>query len=182
MRLLQSQLHSPGPLVVARVSDRMGYAPEQRAAQAPVMWPRYIPGVGTRLVPINPQAIPAGWSSVGAHVPSRPVTCEQIDCPCYLRGWTEILRPDGEPATYKAGRMDPDEAAQITGYFGAASIPPQVIHHPPGTDCPEIHKQADHRIPPLYSVNGKPVLWNQWEDSLGGGLYRAQQLQREGRY
>ena len=172
MRLLTSQLSGPGPIVVARMTGHDGYHPVQRASQAPIYWPRFIGG-RTRMVPTRPEQIPPGWDAIQAHVPAVLVTCEQMRCPQFLNGWTEIVTPDGEPATYKAGILDRDEAAQITGYYGAASIPPQVIHHPPGTPCPDIHKQADHRIPPLYTLTGRAVLWNQFEDAVSGGLYQA---------
>lgn len=181
MRLLASQLRTPGPIVAARVSDRLGYHPEQRAAQAPLYWPRH-QGGRTRMARIDPAQIPPGWQSLGAHVPARPATCEETDCPMFLRGWTEIVPPDGSGTVPKAGELSPDDAAQITGYYGAASLPPQVIHHPPGTTCGRIHKIAQHAIPPLYTVNGRVVLWNQFEDAIGGGLHHAQQLVRDGRY
>ena len=172
MRLLTSQLSGPGPIVVARLTGHDGYHPVQRAAQAPIYWPLYVGG-RTRMVPIRPEQIPPGWDSIQAHVPSVPVTCEQIRCPSFLGGWTEIVAPDGTPALEREGILSRDEAAQITGYYGAASIPPLVIHHPPGTPCPAIHKQADHRIPPLMTVNGRTVLFNEFQDRLAGGLYQA---------
>lgn len=180
MRLLSSQLKGPGPIVTSSAVDRTGYHPEQRAAQAPIFWPRYIPGRGTKMVRIDPRHIPPGWTAIGAHVPSRPATCDEIRCPMYLGGWTEIVPPDGSETVPKAGLLSRDEAAQFTGYFGAASLPPEVIHHEPGTACPVIHKIVDPRIPPLFTVDGRPVLWNQFEDTVGGGLYRAARLQQEG--
>jgi len=165
--------------VAARVSDRMGYHPEQRNAQAPIYWPRHVNGQ-TRMVRINPAQIPAGWQALQAHVPSRPVTCQEIECPMFLRGWTEIVPPDGGGVTMKAGSLSQDEAAQITGYYGAASMPPNVIHHPPGTPCPRIHKQAQHSIPPLYTVDGRTVLWNQFEDAMGGGIHQAHRFRNRG--
>lgn len=170
------------PIVAVRASDNLGYHPTQRAAQVPLYWPRYDPRSGqTRMQGIRPDQVPAHWQSVQFHIPGTLVTCAEIDCPMFLRGWTEIVPPDGSKVTPKAGVLSVDEAAQITGYFGAAGLPPKVVNHPPGTPCPRIHKQAG-RIPAMATVNGRPVLWNELEDALGGGVHVAQQLVREGRY
>lgn len=175
MRLLSSQLNSPGPLVMARSAP--GPAPEQRAAQIPVMWPRHING-RTVMAPISPAQIPPGWQSIQVHVPQRMATCEETDCPQFLNGWSEI-RPQGGGAVSKQGLIGADEAAQVWGT--RSGIGPQVIHHPPGTPCQRIHK-VPSGIPPLYTVNGRPTLWNEFEDALGGGANRMAQISREGRY
>lgn len=180
MRILSSQLRSPGPLVTARVTDRMGYAPEQRAAAVPIVWPRHVGG-RTQMVRIDPSRIPAGWSAIQAHVPSRLTTCNERTCRFFVTGWTEIVPPDGSDVTEKAGILDRDQAAQITGYY-PGNTPPMVIHHPPGEQCGRVHRTASPGIPPLYMVDGRPVLWNEFEDALGGGVQRTQQLVREGRY
>lgn len=159
-----------------------GPSAEQRKAQIPVLWPRYVPdGRGGRIVravPIDPARIPAGWQSIQIHVPMRLATCEETGCPLFLNGWTEVITASGNVHPQE-GALTPDEAAQLYGYFGAASTPPTTIHHPAGMPCPEIHK-VPSGVPPLYTVNGRPVLWNEFEDRLGGGIHQTQQLIREG--
>lgn len=179
MRLLSSQLGSrvAAPLVVPRGNVE---AREQRAAQRPVLWPRYIPGPGgsrrTVMVPIAPDRIPAGWQSVQFHIPMRLATCEETDCPMLLRGWTQVLVPDGSRHE-RVGDYRTDQAAAEFGLYGPRELAPEVIHHPAGTPCPRVHK-VPSGVPPLYTVNGRPVLWNEFEDSLGGGIHRVQELTR----
>lgn len=180
MRLLSSQLRSPGPLVTASAVGRDGYHPEQRAAQAPILWPRHVNG-RTQMTRIHPSRIPAGWSAIQVHVPSTLTTCGPRTCRYFETGWTEIIPPDGSAVTQKAGVLDRDQAAQITGYF-PGNLPPQVIHHPPGQPCGRVHRTAQEAIPPLYTVDGRTVLWSEFEDAVAGGVHRIGQLAREGRY
>lgn len=168
-------------LLTSSRADRQGYHPVQKAAQAPILWPRHING-RTQMVPINPGRIPLGWQAIQAHVPSRLATCEETNCPMFLRGWTEMLPADGGPPEPRVGQLDSDQAAAITGYYGPLALAPKVIHHPPGTPCPRIHRTALVDIPPLYTVDGRTVLWTEFEDALGGGIHRIQQIVKEGRY
>jgi hypothetical protein len=171
VRLLTSQLSSPAPapLVVSRGTSLQD---AQREAQKPVLWPRYDPvAKTTRLVPIRPDRIPMGWQSVQFHVPMRLATCEETDCPFFLGGWTEVLVADGNQQT-RPGAVSQEQAAAEFGLFGPREIAPNVIHHPAGTPCPRIHK-VPSGVPPLYTVNGRPVLWNEFEDSLGNGIHQA---------
>lgn len=137
-----------------------------------VLFPRYVPGVGTRMVRTPVAALPPGWQSVGIRVPMRLATCEETRCPFFLTGWTEVLPGDGNRVP-QAGQVTRDEAAATWG--GASTV----IHHPPGVACGRIHKLPSG-LPPLYHVNGRPTLWNEFEDSLGNGVHRANQLRREG--
>lgn len=130
------------------------------------------------MVPIHPSRIPAGWQSVQVHVPGRPATCAEVRCPQFLRGWTEIL-PAGGGIVTQAGIVKLEEAVAVWGE--TAGKGPTVIEHPPGTTCGRVHKIASG-IPPLYTVNGRPTLWNEFEDALGGGVHRMQTIGREGRY
>ena len=159
-----------------------GPATEQMRARIPVLWPRYLPGAGgvRRVVmeAIDPALIPVGWQSIQIHVPMRLATCEETDCPMFLRGWTEILPADGTRIS-RAGQVSGDEAALTFGLFGPLEIPPAVIEHPPGTPCPRVHKRPAG-IPPLYTVDGRTVLWTQFEDAIGGGLHQAQRHLSEG--
>jgi hypothetical protein len=144
--------------------------------------------------PIAPNRIPPGWQSVQFHVPMRLASCEEIHCPMFLRGWTEVVR--GARIGTRAGEMTVDEAAAVYGLEGPLEIAPTVIHHPAGTPCPgdaanqppvalvNAHEaKLDPRahkvpsgVPPLYTINGRPVLWNEFEDSIGTGLEQARQL------
>jgi hypothetical protein len=156
---------------------------EIEVARPPILWPRYVrtgPSTGrTVFMAIPAAAIPAGWQSVRFTVPMRRATCAEVDCPMYLAGWTEIIGADGNRQP-RIGHISRDEAAQVFGYYGPRSLKPQVKHHPPGLECGRVHKRpAD--IPPLYEVNGRPTLWHEFEDSLGGGVHRAQQIHKEGR-
>lgn len=144
----------------------------QSVAPGEVLFPRYVPGLGTRMVRTPVAALPPGWQSVGVRVPMRLATCEETRCPFFLNGWTEVFPGDGNSVP-QAGEIRQDEAA-VT--WGAQT---QVVHHQPGTPCLRIHKKASG-LPPLYHVNGRPTLWNEFEDSIGGGIHRAQQLRREG--
>lgn len=144
----------------------------------PVLWPRYVPGRGTVMEAIDASRIPAGWQSVSFRVPMRLATCEETDCPLFLKGWTQVVMADGNTVG-RPGAVSRDEAAQTFGYYGVSKIPPEVVFQRPGTPCPEIHK-VPNGMPPIFNVNGRTVLWTEFEDSVGGGLYRAQQLQREG--
>lgn len=171
----------PAPLVIVRGTDRNGYHPEQQAAQAPLYWPRHVNGQ-TRMARIHPSQIPPGWQHVGVHVPSRLTTCNERTCKFFATGWTEIIPPDGSGITQKAGVLDRDQAAQITGYYGPTNIAPQVIHHPPGEQCGRVHRTAQPGIPPLYTVDGHAVLWNQFEDAVAGGVERTQRIVKDGRY
>lgn len=142
------------------------------ARQGEVLFPRYIPGVGTRMIRTSVAALPPGWQAVGVSVPMRLATCEENNCPFFLNGWTEVLPGDGNRVP-QAGIVSQERAASMWG--GASSV----IHHPPGTICGRVHKRPSG-IPPLYHVNGRPTLWNEFEDSIGGGMHRAAQLRREG--
>lgn len=144
----------------------------QPVSPGTVLFPRYVPGLGTRMVRTPVAALPAGWQSVGVRVPMRLATCEETECPFFLNGWTEVLPGDGNRVP-QAGQVTQDEAAATWG--GRATV----IQHPPGTPCNRIHKQPSG-LPPLYHVDGRPTLWNEFEDSIGGGAHRAQQLRREG--
>lgn len=165
----------------------------------PVYWPRYLPGPnGTRrtvMMRIPPEQIPAGWQSVRITVPMRLASCEEVDCPFFLRGWSEVVVPDGSRHTANA-EMTADKAAATFGLYGPQELAPVVIHHEAGTPCPgDASKQPPialvnageallseraHRlptgVPPLYSVNGRTVMWNEFEDCLAGGLHRAAEI------
>jgi len=148
------------------------------APTGPVLWPRWLQGADGRrhlkMVPIPPERIPPGWQGIRVTVRHRLATCEEADCIFWLGGWSEVITGDGrsQPAV---GRLSVDEAAATYGFFGPASIPPQVIAHPPGTPCGRPHKvPAD--LPPVYQVNGRTVLWNEFEDSLAGGWQQAAEL------
>lgn len=151
----------------------------QSALLAPVTYPRVSPGGRMQMVTIPAERIPPGWQTVQWTVEMRLATCEETDCPNFLRGWTEVLLPGGEALT-KEGQVSADEAAQTVGYYGPHSLPPAVIHHPAGTPCPEVHK-VPKGTPPMFRVNGRMVGFTEFEDALGGGLHRAEQIQKEGR-
>lgn len=172
-----SSLVRPDRAAVLIAQDTRGIERErdyrgQQVQQGEVLFPRWVPGIGTRLVRTPVAQMPAGWQSIGIRVPMRLATCEEVRCPFLLRGWTEVLPGDGNRVP-EAGEVRQEEAA---AKWGAAA---QVIHHPPGTPCNRIHKRASG-LPPIYHVNGRPTLWNEFEDSLGSGVHRAQQLRREG--
>lgn len=142
-----------------------------------VEFPRWIGGKVV-MVPMSWDAIPAGWQSVNIRVPMRPASCAETDCPSYLGGWTEVVTQDG--ATHnREGMVSQDEAAATFGLYGPLELPPSVIHHPPGTPCGQIHK-VPSGLPPVYVVDGRVVLWSEFEDALGGGVHRAQQLRAAG--
>lgn len=149
----------------------------------PLLWPRWVqtgPNTGrTVFERIPPSRIPAGWQSIRFTMAHRRATCEEVDCPMFLKGWTEVLVADGNRLP-KAGQVTREEAAAEFGLYGPKELAPQTIHHPPGTECPRVHKTAVRDIPPLYTVNGRPTLWNEFEDALAGGVHRAQQLRAEG--
>ncbi len=175
MRLIQSQMQSPGPIVFAPSGP--GPRPEQRAAQIPILWPRYVNGkLGVHA--IHPSQIPPGWQSVQVHVPMRLATCEESDCPTLKGGWTRVTMGDGN-VTHFDGHRSRDEAAAIVGTY--RGLPPQVEHMAPGEPCPILHKLPSG-VPPLYTINGRPTLWNEFEDGLGGGVHQIQKITKEGRY
>ena len=144
---------------------------------APVMWPRYLPGPGGQrklvLTPIPPERIPPGWQSVNVKVPMRLASCAEVECPMFAAGWTEI-RDHGGNTIQRIGRVSVEEAAGIVGYFGPRSLPPMVTYHADGLDCGRIHKLPSG-LPPVYRVNGRTVLWNQFEDAIGEGVHTQQQ-------
>lgn len=179
--------------MIIRSSQRLnrvitpGPSVEQRKAQAPIRWPRYLGGK-VRMVPIPPEQIPRGWQSVQIHVPMRLATCEEVECPFLANGWTEVLPADGSRHT-RPGKVSRDEAAETFGRYGPRELVPNVIHHPPGTMCPgdaslqepgELLSTRTHKvpsgIPPLYTINGRVTQWTEFEDALGGGLERARTL------
>jgi hypothetical protein len=171
-----STLVRPDRAAIAVANDTPGVQRE-RGFDGPVqngevLFPRYVPGVGTRMVRTPVAALPPGWQSVGVRVPMRMATCEEIRCPFLLRGWTEVLPGDGNRIP-QSGDLRQEEAAERWG-TGAT-----VIHHEPGTPCNRLHKMPSG-LPPIYHVNGRPTLWNEFEDSIGGGLHRARQLQQAG--
>lgn len=171
-------------------------------ARPPLLWPRWIrtgPNTGrTVFEAIHPSRIPAGWQSIRFTVAQRLATCEEVDCPMYLGGWTEVVVGDGNRVP-EAGEITVAAAIGRYGLYGPHELAPQTVHHPPGTICPgdrslqptpaerargatlnpRAHRKAVD-IPPLYTVNGRPTLWNEFEDALGGGIHRAQQLRAEG--
>lgn len=157
---------------------------------APVLWPRYLPGPGgqrkLQMVPIPAQLIPPGWQNVSVKVPMRLASCEEVECPFYRNGWTEVLPADGSQHT-RSGKVTSDEAAETFGLYGPRELAPTVIHHPPGTTCPgdgaaqtpgERRDPRAHMVPsglpPLYRVNGRTVLWNEFEDAIGEGVHSIQ--------
>jgi len=130
-----------------------------------------------RMLPLPADAIPPGWQSVRVRVRHRLATCEETDCPFFLRGWSEVVLPSGDRQPQEAG-LSRDAAADRFGLYGPAAVPPTVVEHPPGTPCGRVHKRpAD--LPPVYLVNGRTVLWNEFEDSLLGGWQRAETIGRE---
>lgn len=144
----------------------------------PVLWPRYLPGPGgqrvVRMVPIHPAQIPAGWQNVAIRVPQRLATCEEVDCPFFLGGWNEVITADGGNHPMR-GDMTQDEAADKFGLYGPREIAPVLRFNPPGTPCPRIHKLPSG-LPPVYSVDGRTVLWDEFEDRLGSGVERMAEI------
>lgn len=148
----------------------------------PVLWPRYVVGPGgmrtLAMVPIPPERIPPGWQNVAIRVPMRLATCEEVECPMFLAGWTEIRGHDGN-TIQRVGKLSVEEAAGITGYYGAQSLPPMVAYHPEGLDCGRVHK-VPSGLPPIYRVNGRTVLWTEFEDAIGGGVHQTQRIKQAG--
>lgn len=170
MRLLTSQLNGPGPIVVARGTAE---ADAQRRAQAPILWPRWDASTNRmRMVPTPVERLPPGWQSSQVHVPMRLASCEETDCPMFLHGWTEVIPFKNAPIP-QAGIVTQDQAVETWGTNNGN--PPAVIQHPAGTPCPRIHK-VPSGVPPLYTINGRTVLWNEFEDSVGNGVEATQRL------
>jgi hypothetical protein len=142
-----------------------------------VEFPRWIGGK-VQMVPMSWDAIPAGWQTIKIRVPMRPASCEETDCPRFLEGWSEVLTADGGVHS-REGLISHDEAAATFGLYGPHDVAPTVIHHPPGTPCPEIHK-VPSGFPPVYVVDGRVVLWPEFEDAIGGGVHTAQQIRAAG--
>jgi hypothetical protein len=173
MRLLSSQMASPGPIVFGRT-------PAPAGPRKKVPWPRFVDG-RIEFHDIDTLRIPPGWQQLNCTVPMRRATCEETDCPLFLSGWTRIEVPGIDDILMTEGRIEPDQAAQIYGYFGPASIPPGCQYHEPGSPCLQVHK-LPNGLPPVYNVDGRTVLWNEFEDAIGGGIHQTQKLQREGHY
>ena len=162
-------------MAVIRSSTLNRILPGRTAGPPPVvLWPRWVGG-RLRMLPIPAEAIPPGWQSVRVRLPMRIGTCEEADCDFLANGWSEVIV--GDVSESYAGRLDPEEAGQIFGFGGqgATRIPPTVIHRDPGTPCPRVHK-IPAGLPPVYFVDGRTVLWNEFEDSLLGGWQRAGQM------
>lgn len=146
---------------------------------APVLWPRWVPtGPGRgilRMLPIPAAQIPPGWQSVRIRVPMKIAGCLEAECDFLEHGWTEVVT--GETSHPYAGRLEPEEAGQIFGFGGTdqVRIPPAVIVHPAGTPCPRVHK-IPAGLPPVYLINGRTVLWNEFEDAILGGWQRASSM------
>lgn len=157
---------------LTRIPDRSAPAEE------PVLWPRWVNG-RVQMTRIDARQIPAGWQNVTIRVPMRLATCEETDCPRFLGGWTEVIPGGSAESETREGIVSQAEAAAIFGLYGPRELPPTVIHHNPGTPCPEIHK-VPSGVPPIYFVDGRTVLWNQFEDAIAGGLHTAQRLVQEG--
>lgn len=128
---------------------------------------------------IPAERIPPGWQNVAIRVPMRLASCEETDCPMFLAGWTEIRSHDGN-TIQRIGRVSVEEAAGIVGYYGPLSLPPVVTHHAEGLPCGRVHKLPSG-LPPVYRVNGRTVLWNQFEDAIAGGVHATQALVKAGR-
>jgi hypothetical protein len=128
-----------------------------------------------RMLPLPAEAIPPGWQSVRVRVPMRIGSCAEAECDFLEQGWTEVVT--GETSHPYAGQLEPEQAGAIFGFGGegAVRIPPQVIRHAPGTPCPRLHK-IPAGLPPVYLVNGRTVLWNEFEDALLGGWQRASSM------
>jgi hypothetical protein len=124
------------------------------------------------MVPISAEQIPAGWQSVNIRVPSRIATCEETDCPAFLGGWSEVTPGGTTGSEVREGHITADEAAATFGLYGPKALAPSVVHHPAGTPCPRIHRTASG-LPPIYIVDGRTVLWNEFEDAIAGGLETA---------
>lgn len=143
------------------------------------MWPRYLPGPGgartLRMAPIDPRQIPPGWQNVNVRVPQRLASCEEVECPFFLNGWNEVIKPDGSGSEPMRGDLTQEEAADKFGLYGPRELAPTLRFNPPGTSCPRIHK-VPSGLPPVYFVDGRTVLWNEFEDRLGSGLEHAAKL------
>lgn len=140
-------------------------APPDRRQRPAVPWPTG--DARWRLIP--PEAIPRGLQSLQALVPMRLATCAEVDCPRYLRGSTEV-RSSGR-VHYFVGHLSAEEIVG-TGKIGMdGGRLPVVAHHPPGTAavCDVIHKVPSGQ-PPIYVVDGRPVVENEFVDRLGGGV------------
>lgn len=99
----------------------------------------------------------------------RLATCEEVDCPRYLKGSTEVMTGGGPQ--FFVGHMSAEEIVG-TGRVGMQGNQlPIVKHHPPGkaTVCNVVHKVPSGQ-PPVYVVDGKPVVETQFLDRLGGGV------------
>ena len=201
MRLLSSQVGS-GPLVMASLSARERMAPPSlvrmltplisdvrvnspdgprllEAGNGQVLFPRFVDG-RTVMVPIHPEQMPPGWQSVTARMAMAPASCDEVDCPNLAHGWTQVVLPDGR-TDYLEGVVTQDEAIGRFGYFGPDSAVPAVFPQPPGTPCPRVHKKPAG-TPPLYMKNGRWVLFNEFEDALGGGVHRMREIRKQGAY
>lgn len=167
------------PLVVRSSTLNRIVPGRQAAPPAPVLWPRWVqtaPGRGRVVMQAIPaDRIPPGWQSVRIRVPMRLGTCEEAECDFLEQGWTEVLA-GGSSHPY-AGHLSPEQAGELFGFTGEGPVrvPPTVIHHEPGTPCPRLHK-VEAGLPPVYLVNGRTVLWNEFEDSLLGGWEAASKL------
>lgn len=157
-------------LVRAKALTRTPAAPDKRQRPA-VPWPR---GDG-RWALIPPEAIPRGHQSVQALVPMRLATCEEVECPRFLRGWTEVLGKN-QP---QIGHLSGEEIVErnIVGMDGGRA--PLVKHHEPGTPCDVVHKVPNGQ-PPVYIVDGRPVVESEFLDRLVGGAEAVKQKRQRG--
>lgn len=148
-----------------------------------VLYPRWVqtgPNSGrTVMLPTPISAIPRGWQSIHVRVPMRLASCAEVRCPYFEQGWNEMFRPHQPGSEAVAGDLTQDEAVARFGLLGPDELAPQLVWRPPGTPCPRIHK-VPAGLPPIYEVDGRPTLWNEFEDALGGGIHQAQTLVAEG--
>lgn len=185
MRLLSSQFQSSGPLVMTRSANLIppGIEPilgwnGQAVGRDQVLYPRHIPGYGTRMLPLHRDQMPRNWQTVTARQPMRLATCEEVRCPNFRHGWTRVVTPDGN-STSMEGAFSQDQANAMFG--STRGVTSAVFPQPPGTPCYLVHK-IPTGIPPLYQVNGRWTLWNEFEDALGGGVHQMAKISKEGRY
>lgn len=142
-----------------------------------VPWPRQVGG-RTVWMPTPIELLPHGWQNLTIRQPMRLASCQEVECPRYTNGWTEVFTADGNRIE-RTGHVSQEQAAATFGLYGPREVAPTVVHHPPGVPCPAIHKRpAD--LPPIFLRNGAPVAVGEFTDRIAESVDAVQHIRTRG--
>lgn len=124
-----------------------------------VSWPVWNPATRrTTWRQVRESELPPGWQGMGIRIFQRLATCEEVECPQFLSGWTEA----------PGGPFVGDQRAQWGGVYHEAGIP-----------CGRVHKTAAPQ-PPVFLRNGQPIAVGEFTERMGESVHAVQTMKQRG--